>query len=58
MKVYILEGVIDYEGFRILGVFRSRALAEKAERESRQEREERGLFPFDSYDVEEHELQE
>jgi hypothetical protein len=51
MKVYVLEGVWDWEGSEVLSVHATRELAEKAagERLSKPE--------HDSYPVSEHELE-
>lgn len=63
MKVYVAERHYDYEGFTIIGIFTTKEAAQACcdndfipvrESEFPQQKRKRG----DSYEVEEHELQE
>lgn len=49
MRVYVLEGVVQYEGGSVLGAYSTRELAEAAARAHRESVE----MPYDFYDVHE-----
>lgn len=50
MKVYVLEGIIDYEGSCLIGVFDSRDAAEKAFKLRQKELENHPYFAYGLYD--------
>ena len=53
MKVYIVEGHVDYEGFEILGVF---AYKKAAEARVETEKNKDGIITYDHYEITEHEI--